>query len=320
MPLEGTLSYMDIAHLLQVVGRSRKSGVLEITHGERSARLVFQEGRLIRAESNQAHAGLGELLVEEGVISASDLERALEIQSREGDPRRLGAILCDEFGVSAEDIQRVLARQFRQIVFDVFRWPGGTFRFEFGDPGGVMDRFHLNPSEFILDVGIQAGFLAREGMAREYGDDPECPTVVVACSRPDLADACAAHWRQKGCQVRVCHPPERVEALIREWPLEQPSPWVIYEVPEEPGDADLDVLGRLRAQRPGLAVVAVGVSSSPLVRARVVESGADVYVRAPSPSNLAGDSRDAYMDVFLLQVDKAMQQAALHAAPACAAG
>ncbi len=320
MPLEGTLSYMDIAHLLQVVDRARKSGVLEITHGERSARLVFQDGRLIRAESNQAHAGLGELLVEEGVISQDTLERALRIQESAASPRRLGTILCEDLGVPPAAIRSVLERQFRQIVFEVFRWPGARFRFEFGDPDEVIDRFHLSPSEFILDVGIQAGFLAQEALDDPCEDELDCPTVVIACSRSELSEACTAHWRRRGCSVQVCDSPEELERVIREWPLERPSPWVIYEIPENPSAQDLAFLERLRTRRPGLSMVVVGVSASPLVRARVVEHGADAYIRAPSPDDLTGDTADAHMEVFLLQLDKSMQRAALQPQPETAAG
>ena len=51
MALEGTLNYLDIEHLLTVLGSSEKSGVLEIWSGEREARLYLQRGRLLRAES-----------------------------------------------------------------------------------------------------------------------------------------------------------------------------------------------------------------------------------------------------------------------------
>lgn len=170
MALEGTLSYMDIEHLLKVVESSRKSGVLEISWQDREARLFLQEGRLVRAESNRNHDGIGTLLVRSGILREEQLEQALALQREEGGRRRLGAILCDEFGVSAADTQRLLCHQFEAIVYDVFSWPGGSFVFHIQEAEQVLDRFHLAPVEFLLQVGIQAGLLAQEGAQRERTD------------------------------------------------------------------------------------------------------------------------------------------------------
>jgi hypothetical protein len=180
MGLEGTLSYLDIAHLLQVVGTSKKSGVLEITWEDRKARLFFQEGRLLRAESNRFHDGIGNLLVRAGLLTPEERDRARAAQRAEGGARRLGALLCDEYGVRPEDIELILHQQYERIVYDVFSWPGGTFVFNFQKPHVVMDRFHLNPVDFILGVGIQAGLLAREGVEREQrgGGTPSGETRI----------------------------------------------------------------------------------------------------------------------------------------------
>lgn len=169
MALEGTLNYMDISHLLEVVGVSGKSGVLSIHWEERTARLIFKQGRLLRAESNRIREGVGTLLKQAGILTAESLAQALEIQRAEGGTRRLGAILCDDFAVDPADIEKVLLEQSKQIVYDVFSWPGGRFTFTFEAPGEALDRFHHNALEFIHDVGIEAGFLAREGVARELG-------------------------------------------------------------------------------------------------------------------------------------------------------
>lgn len=167
MSVEGSLSYMDIAHLLKMVGTSRKSGVLTIRCEVREARLFFDRGHLIRASSNQIRDGIGSLLVEAGHLAAEDLDRALEVQRREGGTRRLGIILLQDFQVRHEDIQALLLEQARRIVFDVFSWPGGSFSFRADDAGADLDRFRHDPIELIHEVGIQAGLLAAEGAAWE---------------------------------------------------------------------------------------------------------------------------------------------------------
>ncbi len=309
MPLEGTLSYRDLAHLLQVVGASKKSGVLEIRHEDRLARLVFRDGRLIRAESSQRHPELGELLVQAGALTSRELQRALGQQSAEGEERRIGTLLCEEFGVSPEAVQEVLSRQFRDIVFEVLRWPGGTFRFEFGKPDEVMDRFSLNPSAFILDVGIQAGFLAAEGLAKE-GSAPEPARIVVELADPRLRDACAQMWRRKRKGVVVVPDPGRLAALLGDWPAEAPSPWVVVGIGPDPGEETWSRIASIRALQPAGVVVVVGACRDAGVRVRAAEAGADAYVPAPCPADLDGPHAEAHLDVFLLRLQRAVEQAA----------
>ncbi|GAB6062115.1 DUF4388 domain-containing protein [Deferrisoma palaeochoriense] len=313
MPLEGTLSYRDLAHLLQVVGSSRKSGVLEIRHEDRVARLVFRDGRLIRAESNQRHPEIGELLVRAGALSPQDLQRALTLQRATGEDRRLGTLLCEEFGVAPEAIQEVLARQFREIVFDVLRWPGGRFRFEFGAPDEVMDRFSLNPSAFILEVGLQAGFLAEEGLADD--DELGVPKVVIDLGTESLRDACADLFRRKGREVVLVPNPERLGAVLGEWPVRAPLPWIVTGLPAEPSEADWARLEAIRAVQPAVALVVVGESREPAVRSRARAAGADAYVPAPRPGDLAGPQAEAHLEVFLLQLQRAMEQASAGGPP-----
>lgn len=309
MPLEGTLSYRDLAHLLQVVGASKKSGVLEIRYEDRLARLVFRDGRLIRAESNQRHPGLGELLVQAGALTTRDLQRALGRQSAEGEERRIGTLLCEEFGVAPETIQEVLSRQFRDIVFDVLRWPGGTFRFEFGEPDEVMDRFSLNPSAFILDVGIQAGFLAEEGLAREDAT-LDAPRIVVELGDPRLRDACARMWRRKRKKVVVVPDPGRLATVLGDWPTEAPSPWVITGIGPEPGEEAWSRIEAIRALQPACVLVVVGACRDAGVRVRAAEAGADAYVPAPCAADLDGPHAEAHLDVFLLRLQRAVEHAA----------
>lgn len=175
MSLEGTLNYLELAHLFQVIGHSKKSGVLQISWEERHAKMLFELGRLTNAESNRFSQGLGTLLVRAGLLTQENLDRALALQANEGGTRRLGGILCDEFGLKPEDLEGQLRRQFEQLALDVFSWPGGRFVFDAHDPKGARDRFHVDPIDFILSVGIEAGFLADQGL-RQAGVSTGTPS------------------------------------------------------------------------------------------------------------------------------------------------
>ncbi|MHB8765700.1 MAG: DUF4388 domain-containing protein [Deferrisomatales bacterium] len=316
MALEGTLSYLDISHLLQVVGSSRKSGVLEIWWEDREARLLFREGRLIRAESNRVYLAIGALLLESRLVAEEELARALEIQQAEGGGRRLGTILCDDLGVSPEAIERLLRHQFERVVYDLFSWPGGHFAFQFEDPGEGLDRFHLNPAEFILGVGIQAGLLAQDAVEREQRD-PDRPPFMLLLRRPELAERCRAHWRRKGHRVTVCERPEEVLGCLGEWDVSEPLPVVVADLAgagDRGGLGGLEVAEGARDLRPEVRVVLVGDSVDPKERIAARSRGAAGYVRAPGADDLAGPQRETHLDVFLMQLERVVQMAAEKAA------
>jgi len=292
MALEGTLSYMDISHLLKVVGSAQKSGILEVRWQQREARLHFQQGRLLRAESNRIRDGIGTLLVRAGILDAADLDRALAAQDAEGNTRRLGAILSDDFGVQPEEIHRLLLEQSLQIVYDVFSWPGGRFRFEFRDPGRPMDRFHHDAIQFIEEVGVQAGYLAREGAAQEEGEAGRAP-IILLVSDLELAERCRAFWRQKGHRVTLCEHVEEALDLLTTGAPKGANPVVILD------DENRDATAALRESDPGVRMVLLSAAR-----------GAEGVVYRPPREDLARASGEATLAAFLSSLEAAVAGAA----------
>lgn len=296
MALEGTLNYMDISHLLQVVGTSQKSGVLEIRWQEREARLYFQQGRLLRAESNRIREGIGTLLVRAGLLAPEDLDRALELQRSQGGVPRLGVLLCDAFGVRPQDIARLLLEQSRQIVYDVFSWPGGRFRFQFRVPEEALDRFHHDAVEFIRKVGVEAGLLAREGAAQERSGAGRRP-ILLLLADAELADRCRAQWREDGYRVTRC---ERVEEVVDLLVASAGAPAPIV-VAEDGGRAVLDALRGAREDAP---VVLLVPERDPLPQGG--EPGNLARVTLPIPGERAAAGGDALREAFLAAVRAAV--------------
>jgi CheY-like chemotaxis protein len=318
MALEGTLNYLDIAHLLQVVGTSEKSGVLEISWQEREAKLLFQRGRLVRAESNRFRDGIGTLLVRAGVLTPAKLEDALAVQRSEGGDRRLGAILCDDYGVEPKDIERILQGQFERAAFDVFSWPGGSFVFHFHEPEAAVDRFSLNAVEFILEVGIQAGMLAEEGVEREERGR-EGPQILFFLQDHDIMARCHHHWRGKGHQVTCCERVEQVLGCVEGWQGGGTAPVVVADlVCPSAGDrgllGGLEVLDAVQALRPDVPVVVLGESSDPKARIAAQSHGARAYVKKPTREDLSGPQGETHLDVFLISLEKAIERAISRAA------
>lgn len=163
MPLEGNLNYQELADLLKVIELSGKTGILDVGSSEGKGKLFFEEGKLVRAESDRFSVRLGDVLVERGVIVPEQVERALKIQVEEGGERRLGDVICSEFGVLEIEMQGALTSQFKAIVSDILSWPEGQIHFDVATCEHSHERFLINAAEFILEVGIEAGYLTQPG-------------------------------------------------------------------------------------------------------------------------------------------------------------
>lgn len=305
MAFRGILSYLEIAYLLQMTGSGKKSGKLTVTWEDREARLYFDRGKLVRAESNRAHEGIGSLLVRAGLLTAEQLDSALQRQGAEGGARRLGSMLCEAFALRPDDVERVLRRQFESIVLDVFGWPGGTFEFQFSEAASVADRFCLEPSDFILGVGIRAGLLAEEGLALERPSG-ELPPIALIEPNADFRARCLARWRLEGYRASAFARLEEAIALLGGAAAETSPGVVLLDAGGPPyAEADLLALGAVETAFPGCPVVAFGHLGL-AERARLVEAGASAFVTQPSAADLEGPHGDFHFDRFLREIRRAV--------------
>jgi len=134
MAIEGPLRELGIHDVFQLLDLSRKTGVLRVTSELRhnAGTIYFDDGAVIYAEIRSNPHPLGGLLLRSGKISEADLERARDMQARQGDPRRLGEILVAIGAVSPRELQRQVRFQIEEVVFEVMGWREGYFSFTEG--------------------------------------------------------------------------------------------------------------------------------------------------------------------------------------------
>lgn len=177
MSLVGNLEDLGLGEILQIVSLSRKSGVLELNSRDRSGKVIFRSGQVIRATATTFPENLGDLLLRGGMIDLDTLKKALLIQREKADGRRVGDILADEFSVDREAIDTVVREQIERIVYSFFGWDEGAFAFELGEPEELAAT-SLNPLQFMLESGLNPQWLAMEGSRlidekRHRGEDVE---------------------------------------------------------------------------------------------------------------------------------------------------
>src|SRR5438034_4353535 len=127
MPIEGPLRELGIHDVFQLLDLSRKTGVLRVTSELRhnAGTISFEGGAIIFAEIRSNPHPLGALLLRTGKITEADLERARDMQERQGDGRRLGEILVSLGALTPRELERQVRFQIEEVVFEVMSWREG---------------------------------------------------------------------------------------------------------------------------------------------------------------------------------------------------
>src|SRR5204862_349563 len=135
MAIEGPLRELGIHDVFQLLDLSRKTGALRVTSELRhnQGTIYFEEGTIIFAEIRSNPHPLGGLLMRTGKITEADLERARDMQQRQGDKRRLGEILVALGAITHREVERQVRFQIEEVVFEVVD-PGTAKR---GRPTGA---------------------------------------------------------------------------------------------------------------------------------------------------------------------------------------
>ncbi|HWE25219.1 MAG TPA: DUF4388 domain-containing protein [Myxococcales bacterium] len=131
MAIEGPLRELGIHDVFQLLDLSRKTGALrvasELRHNEGT--IYFDNGVVVSAEIRSNPHPLGAMLLRTGKISEADLERARDMQQRQGDKRRLGEILVSLGVITQREVERQVRFQIEEVVFEVMSWNEGYFSF-----------------------------------------------------------------------------------------------------------------------------------------------------------------------------------------------
>src|SRR2546429_8188163 len=203
MPYEGPLRDVGIPDVFQLLDLSRKTGVLRVTSELRhnAGTISFEGGAIIFAEIRSNPHPLGALLLRTGKITEADLERARDMQQRQGDKRRLGEILVALGVITKGEVERQVRFQIEEVVFEVMSWNEGYFSFTEEAESKV-------PTEATVRIPVEA--LLMEGARRidEWSRiESRIPHVGVV---PSLAPPPEGG----GCELDLLPPEWEVLALI----------------------------------------------------------------------------------------------------------
>jgi len=160
MSLQGDLSTIDLAGLLQNLEAAEKSGLLEVTGSRGPTKIYFDNGRLTLITFPRRELFV-DLLVTAGLITPNELEVAKK--RRKKSKRSIGATLVAMGVIDKEQLAHFAGSRLMDEGCELVASGGGAFTFTEGPvPRGVFD-----PEERALAIGIPAGPLLLESARRQ---------------------------------------------------------------------------------------------------------------------------------------------------------
>ncbi|HSS79160.1 MAG TPA: DUF4388 domain-containing protein [Thermoanaerobaculia bacterium] len=169
MAVEGTLDLFKLPEILQLISQQKKTGILTVQGQQDIVAISFLNGRIVAADalSQTLEEGLAQVLVKEGMISASDLHRAAaEHQSAGG---RLIDLLVERRYLERAQLLQALRTQTWRLLEQLLRWNEGDFKFYSGDEVSFEEGFNPILVEELLINAMPA---------------PAAPAAAVPAPRP----------------------------------------------------------------------------------------------------------------------------------------
>ena len=180
MALKGNLKDFNVTQLFNLINLARKTGSLTVEERGRRAEVCFKEGKLVYASMNGQDDGLMGVLEKAGKISPEQ-SRVIRARSKTNADKELGLLLINAGYVTQDDIVRSVRSHTLDVVYLLFTWSDGSFRFE---PNKL-------PAEGAITVPIKLENIIMEGSRRvkEYetlqSELPDLDMALRFTERPD---------------------------------------------------------------------------------------------------------------------------------------
>lgn len=173
-------SGFSIHDVLFLIGLQARTGELVMESGNNIGSVLVHNGTILQAFSPYSRA-IGDLLVEEGVITDAELLEALTLQKKDLNVP-LGTLLLKTGKVSFDMIEKMVHDQIRTAINDFQSWENVHFSF-ITKQIMPFDRIHLPVHEFIRYETIKTAlsFLG-EKLAKAASPRPASPRVSAPAS------------------------------------------------------------------------------------------------------------------------------------------
>ena len=176
MSLAGRLEDLALSDIFQILSIGKKTGTLVIKGSKGTALIVFRNGLIIRAESDDFSTSLVDNLLRAGLINDSNLYRANELKKKL--PSKTAAEILFDLGfLKQELLEEVAKKRIETIICRLFLWDEGGFQFD-PDDLDIEGKTDLSDLGWEISEGLSPEYLLMEG-ARVYDEFSKAPFIAV---------------------------------------------------------------------------------------------------------------------------------------------
>jgi hypothetical protein len=152
--LSGDFGTMPLKDLVVFLGNRKASGTLSLHRQAVHKTITLHEGFVVNASSNQTREYLGQFLINMGLITEEQFNKAYETQQETR--IFLGKILAMIGLVTEEQVGEALKLKFRETLLAALEWTEGEFGFTPQDEGAQLQGVEQQVD--LLDVAREAEF------------------------------------------------------------------------------------------------------------------------------------------------------------------
>ncbi len=151
IPPAGNIQTVPLPALLEELRQGQATGTLTIQNGDTVKSIYIKTGKIVFAASSDTNDRLGEILVKSHKLTPANLDHAVQLLKKSAGLKKMGAILVENGFVTPKDLFTGLKTQVRDIIYSLFLWNEGEYRFEKHLPPDVI-QLQINMQELLTEI------------------------------------------------------------------------------------------------------------------------------------------------------------------------
>ncbi len=156
MSLAGRLEDLALSDIFQILSIGKKTGTFTVRGSRGTALIVFKNGMIVRAETDDLKDNIGTNLLAGGAIKESVYLMAEQVKKTLPN-ESMAEILLDLGSVSREILDQATRKRIEKVIYRLLMWEDGDFQFE-------LDDLEIGEKTALPDLGWELG----KGLSPEY--------------------------------------------------------------------------------------------------------------------------------------------------------
>ena len=161
MSLAGRLEDLALSDIFQILSIGKKTGTFIVNGTKGTAMIVFKNGMVVRAETDDLAGDLGMNLAKAGLVKESILAMAAEVKKKLP-AKSIAEILHELSSISVEALDKAAKKRIEKVMFRLLLWEDGDFQFE-PDDLDLEGKTNLKDLGWELSKGLSPEYLLMEG-------------------------------------------------------------------------------------------------------------------------------------------------------------